>query len=259
MKIDEIKEELTNKYNVPSIEMNELSKKELAQKLEDFQKAETTLDGVVTQQGEDKTIDEVPTIGSKEWTPYVMALFDDSELENGMPRVDALRRVAYFLNNGPFSVVTDVVQVPRVEDNDRATVVVHLDFGGVKISGAADVYVGNTDRQFAKHPIATAETRAEGRALRKALGLTKILSAEELHNAEPDEPDGMDQRIVSSMLNGLKLMCDRQKIDLFKLAIHLGYEIQTVEDLTKQQGLAISNKLSAYSTKKEEISENVKV
>ena len=43
----------------------------------------------------------------------------------------------------------------------------------------ADVWHGNTDDLFCAHPVATASTRAEGRALRKALKI-RCLAAEEL-------------------------------------------------------------------------------
>lgn len=193
------------------------------------------------------------------WTPYVMQQFDPSELENGNPRTDALRRVAAKLL-GRFCSDTEILQVPEMSNGGRATVVVNLEFikDGLRISGAADTYAGNTPKEYYVHAVATAETRAEGRALRKALMLTKILSAEEMQKPSIDEPNGSDGRILSDMLNSLKLMADRVGIDLFKLSIVEKFNIQVLEDLTHAQGLKLGQEISKIQRKERDITDDIK-
>lgn len=258
MTIDEIKDELINTYQTDENTIKGLKKSELEQLLLE-QKALATAE-VVEDKEQDNADKDRPNIGDVKWTEYVLSLMDKNELEEGMPKVDALRRVAYKLF-GVFSELrTDVIQAPTMENNDRATVsvtIVTLD--GRIVSGAADVYVGNTEKKFAIHPVATAETRAEGRALRKLLGLSKILSAEELDNADPYEANGTDNQISASMISGLKIMSDRIGVDLLGVAKAMNYEIVTLEDLTKTQGVQISNKLSKYHTGQEEVPKELKL
>ena len=86
------------------------------------------------------------------------------------------------------------------ENEKRATVVHTLSYvmndeemeDGLRtrfVTGSADVYWGNCDKIYRNHPVAVAETRAEGRALRRALKLRKVVAAEELVEDAEDNPD----------------------------------------------------------------------
>jgi len=127
-----------------------------------------------------------PSMFSDEWNEYVMAHFHTNELIDGNPICAGLRRVAELLlgdivESGPEQVfpATDGLAP------DRATVVFKVVFDWMNtgqqrvFKEVADVWHGNTDDLFCAHPVATASTRAEGRALRKALKL-RCLAAEEL-------------------------------------------------------------------------------
>lgn len=258
MKINEMREALINS-GVKEEDLKSLKKAEL----EELYKTTIPLETVVVTQevnlmpSEPGEIKDTPKITDPEWTDYVMGLMTDKEKEGDNPKVDGLRRVATLLL-GDFSTKTDVLQVPSIENSNRATVVVTVTFGRTSTSGAADVFGGNTARDYAVHAVATAETRAEGRALRKALKLTKVLTAEEMSKAEKDEANGTDSRIQSGMLNGLKLMADKLGVDVQKVALKQGYEVNTPEDLTSTQGLAIANVLGQYNREKETIPPEVK-
>lgn len=261
-KINELREQLVE-LGKSQDEVDKMGKKELNELLLQLaaDNAKDILDTAVSNQqaSSQSNGQEKPEIGSQKWTDYIISLCDKGELENGMPKVDALRRVAYG-EFGLFSIETDVIQVPMPENNYRSTVVVKLLLpNGRTIFGAADVFSGNTEKKFANHSVATAETRAEGRALRRALGLTKILSAEELKDADADENDGTNGKIVSSMLQGLRIMCNRLNVDLEGIVKVMSYNVQSLEDLTRQQGIEISNKLTSYQTGKEQIPEQVKI
>jgi hypothetical protein len=92
-----------------------------------------------------------------------------------------LRRVAeLLLGTVIYSGPTQVYPPKDDGTHGRATVVWKVEFAnGVCFSDVADCWEGNTDDAFCAFAVATAATRAEARALRKALRL-KAVSAEEM-------------------------------------------------------------------------------
>ncbi len=198
-----------------------------------------------------------PEITDPKWTDYVLSLVADNEKENGSPRTDALRRVAVHLL-GHFNSETLVVQSPGLDG--RATVVVKLSFQNPSktVDGAADVCTANTNRDFAVHAVATAETRAEGRALRKALLLTRVLAAEELQGPTVDEPRGTDIRIQTGMVTGLIMMCRAVGVDLNRIVAHK-FKLDSPEDMTQKQGLELSSTIDKYKRKEEVVPDEVKI
>ena len=127
-------------------------------------------------------------IYSPEWADHVMTLFSEDELSDGKPLVKGLRRVAGMLFNGIRS--SGPVQVfPPKDDNQigRATVVYEVVFGnGVRYAEVADCWHDNTDDFVLVYAMASASTRAEGRALRKALNIN-VVSAEEITSKDTTE------------------------------------------------------------------------
>lgn len=262
MKVKELKEQLANHgYDIDTLD--KLKKPELDELYKSIGENNKLLDAaeIIEEESQDgqKPEEQTPTIDSPEWTDYVISLLDKKEMDNGMPKTEGLRRVARKLL-GVFSIRTNIHQIPTIDNAGRATVQVSLEFntayGSLVYDGAADVFSGNTQKEFAKHAVATAETRAEGRALRKALNLTKVLAAEEMYDAEPDEPNGTDKRIATGMLNSLNIMCDRVGVDLIKVAVFNDINIQVPEDLTNDQGIRISDIISKY--KREGVPDEVK-
>ncbi len=244
-------------------EIESMGKKELqsfADKLNTFEKTLENVQEIPTEvQTEDENAEKAPTPIDSEWTDYVLSKLTEQEKDpQGNPKVDGLRRVAELLL-GSFSILSNVVKTPTFDSG--ATVVVTLEFvdrfGQMKIiQGAADVSTINTVTPYCHHPVATAETRAEGRALRKALKLVGKLAAEELQNADPDEPSGTDGRIPNGMINGLKMMCNKLNLDLDRIAER---EFKSsVADLTRGQGLKIGKIVSQYNSGEREIEDDVK-
>ena len=125
-------------------------------------------------------LDDVPPITSPEWNDYVMALFEKNELIDGMPLSAGLRRVAELVL-GPVRSSGPVQVFPPKDDHShgRATVVWKVEFmNGQSFSDVADCWEGNTDDTFCAFSVATAGTRAEARALRKALRLRSVAAEE---------------------------------------------------------------------------------
>lgn len=147
---------------------------------------------IITEKNINDTVEipevKVPTFADYIWHDFVMEKFEKDELVDGCPTVDGMRRIVELLIGEITDITSHVVQTPDQNNERRATVEVIVGIqcfndrhGGSfrTYSGCADVYYGNADGIYGKHPVALAETRAEGRALKRALRLRKVVSAEE--------------------------------------------------------------------------------
>jgi hypothetical protein len=145
----------------------------------------------------------IPSVFSKEWNDYVLSQFYENELEGGKPTCDGLRRVTEMLVGPIVERRVNIIQAP-VSPNGIATVSVeigvlvtnsnhpayvttsHEYFSKIIEESVADCGQYNTEVPYCAHQSATAETRAEGRALRKILRLRRILTAEESGKVDPE-------------------------------------------------------------------------
>ena len=149
---------------------------------------EKLFEGLETVQDVDTSIKDVvkdagnPDVTSPEWNDYVLSHFEKSEMYDGRPLCHGLRRVAEFLIGRIVSSRPTQVFAPNNNGQEigRATVVWEIIFqNGHVFSDVANCWEGNTDDMFCVFNTATAATRAEGRALRKALRL-RTVAAEEM-------------------------------------------------------------------------------
>ena len=217
----------------------------------------------------EQTAPPVPTIHDVEWTDYVLSFLTDDEKIMGNPTTDGLRRI--------FEKVMDcqiveseskVVQCPSRENEMRATVQFALTFkpnvsntafiDSRSVSGCADVYWGNCDKVFRNHPVAVAETRAEGRALRRALRLRKVVAAEEIATEIEDHPDANTiNKITNNQINFIDVMAQRLNINVVKLFKDHKLEQENVYDVLHQEAVDVIRSLSKYQQNISEIPENI--
>jgi hypothetical protein len=232
-------------------------------------------ESVLTEIPEDELLsqkpeDETPTYGSAEWSDYVMSHFERNELVEGNPICAGLRRVAELLlgdviESGPEQVfpATDAL------GPGRATVLYKVAFnwmnsGEVRIwKDVADVWHGNTDDLFCAHPVATASTRAEGRALRKALKV-RCLAAEELAKKDIVEIVQQsvtvtdDSRISLQQIQFIDTKCSQLDIDILKF-INIGENTyNSINDVTKDCAKMMVKHLNNYQNSNKEIPNNIK-
>lgn len=206
-------------------------------------------------------------INDLEWNDYVLGLLSDEEKIDGNPTTDGLRRIFEIALN---CVITDsssnVVQSPSPENEKRATVVHsltyvlnHNDGGDIalnvrSVSGSADVYWGNCDKVFRNHPVAVAETRAEGRALRRGLRLRKVVAAEELAKDIEDHPDGDTiGKISHNQINFMDILAKRINVNLKELMLDLSIDPSNINNVTHENAVNILRELSRYQQNVETI------
>lgn len=172
---------------------------------------------------------EIPDILSPEWNDYVMQFFTDKELIDGNPLTAGLRRVAEMLVGEIISSrPTDILRTETGDPIGRTTVTYEVQFlvtNGEKeyiktYADVADVWAGNTDDMFAVHAAATAATKAEGRALRKALKI-RAVAAEELCKKDVSQFLGQqsnqhEERIKGEQIKYIDINCKKMDIDVMK-------------------------------------------
>ncbi len=194
-----------------------------------------------------------------EWNDYVLGLLSDDEKIDGNPTTDGLRRIFEIaLNCRLIRSQSKVAQSPDISNEKRATVVhsitYHLndanadipDLNTITVDGAADVYWGNCDKVYRNHPVAVAETRAEGRALRRALKLRKVVAAEELANSIEDDITGDSvSKISNNQINFIDVMSKRLNINPINLLSNMNLP-NNVRSLMHEDGVSIIRELSKY-------------
>ena len=260
-----IREELVSDYEFTQNSVGSLEYPDLVDTLKTARAAENQFNNIEVEtdvsSSEDEDGDEIEMAPySHEWTNHVLGILRENEFINGNPTADGLRRAATVVF-GDFNSYTNVIQCPDVMNSGRATVVVNIRFRNrpeMDCDGAADVFYGNTEKTYAVHPVATAETRAEGRALRKALRLTKTLAAEEVTIGDEDGNIGTDGPIPQTMLDSMLVLCDRVKVNIDATMAVMGFDVSAPQKLRQKDGIAICNKIAKWARREEDMPDAVK-
>ncbi len=205
------------------------------------------------------------------WNDYVLGLLSDDEKIDGNPTVDGLRRVFEIaLECVLVSSTSTVVQSPDPNNEKRATVVHSITYGFKKplydnealniitVDGSADVYWGNCDKTYRNHPVAVAETRAEGRALRRALKLRKVVAAEELASSVEDDIDNNSvTKISSNQINFIDTISKRLNINVIKLLAIMDLSVDNIHSISHDDAVKIIRELSKYQQTIDSIPTNI--
>jgi hypothetical protein len=208
----------------------------------------------------EESVEKIVTPNDLEWTDHVLGLLSDDEKIMGNPTTDGLRRIFEIaLDCTVIGADSEVTQSPSPENERRATVTHSLTFilnndtipESTKyrtVSGAADVYWGNCDKIYRNHPVAVAETRAEGRALRRALKLRKVVAAEELSkdiDTEHLEENNLG-KINSTQINFFDVFGKRLDINLHKLLKKLAIDSNNIYNIAYDDAVKTITTLSSY-------------
>ena len=194
---------------------------------------------------------------SPEWDDFVMGQFVDSELADGHPRANGLRRVAELLLGDIIeSIPIDIHPVAIRDETQRSTVgysIKFLWFDGSERTYAdvADVFSGNQDPDFLIYSVATAATRAEVRALRKALKLKKC-AAEEIgpkndrteSRTKATVQDNMEESISTQQIKFINKRCSDLDINVLKLLNKGQEQYDVIEEMTKSEAKLLIDFLS---------------
>lgn len=201
--------------------------------------------------------------GSKEWNSYIIGMLDESEHIDGYPKVNGLARLVNILGDVISSKATQVI----VSQGDSKSVTINYElaiewklntpigFGNLGYTPQLRVFGGCADctedpnNTFLKHPAAIAETKAYGRALRKALGLTVIAAEEMLSGSSEEVPRAKASSMITVPLQAaIKAKASTLNLDLKEVMAKGGYD-QELSSYTMEEGREIFTLLNSYQQK----------
>lgn len=220
-----------------------------------------------------------PKYGTYEWNEYILGLMEDGELQEGVyPKVEGLRRLANEqLGDIIFSGSIELrSNMPEDQENSgRAYCVYEVQIEWSRLlagkyidinseifqvrtfRGVGGAYKGNTPKPpYYKFPEAIAETRAESRALKKALGL-RVLTADEKMEEEEDFSDDSMNETQKAVIT---TKCRALGIDPEKLSQHVLNK--TFDVLLRTDAASLIQQISKYqsnNTGSKEIPKEIKV
>lgn len=208
------------------------------------------LSGPESPDEEDEVPKEIPDKTDKGWSQYVMSQFADDELDGLSPRLEGLRRVAELLLGCVIEERSELISSPTMENGERACAKCTLIFSSGKIFEAlADAYPGNCTKDFTIYPVAMADTRAKGRAYRAALGLKRVVAAEEIGIVSGDE-ENINQSISVGQQTAIMLLSDRLGVSIKKLLEDneiicvLNNGFPDLKSITYSEALVVLNRLN---------------
>ena len=250
--------EEAKKIGIEDEEIGKPKRKELIEMIRNFK--DSIACGPSIDEASDLIV--IPKMGDENWTEHVLSLCRKDEMQDGNPTLFGLRRIAQQLISRIVECRTLVKQIPNPTNNFTSTVVVEVTFtnyGGGKgglWSGAADVSKDNCMEEYAKHPTATAESRAEGRALRKALGIN-VHTVDEVGISPVDVND--DGLISSNQVSSIDMMATtRLNISISALLSSLGITDRATDELTVKEGIQVLGKLQDFFNNPESIPQEIK-
>lgn len=225
----------------------------------------------VVAKNEDAKANTNPSITDLEWTDFVLQQLSDDERIQGNPTTDGLRRIfEKVMNCSVLQSDSNLVQAPEPSNDKRASVVHTITWYDLNpetdenckiktVSGAADVYWGNCDKVYRNHPVAVAETRAEGRALRRALRLRKVVAAEEIaENVEDDIGADNVNKITNNQINFIDVLAKRLDINVLELLKILNIDNSNIKNVLHHDALGVIRELSSYQQKTDDIPDSIK-
>ncbi len=198
-----------------------------------------------------------PSPSDVEWTDFVLGKMTVKEKFGNRPKCDGLRRVFGAVMGDIVESMSRVVQAANIENANRCTVehtirfIKHGDtMGRVRVvTDCVDISTLNTSDPFSRYPTASAGTIAEGRALKKALCLVNVQTAEEM-NAPVATPMESSSPIKPTQKNIITKSASDQNISLDKMLKEMfDAKVITVADISRMSytdAQVVINQLSRY-------------
>ena len=204
-----------------------------------------------------------PSDADAEWSEYLLDQLGDHELINGAPTVDGLRRITEKCFGEIIESRSTIVEAPSGVNGLRCTIchtltiVKHRRLRTVKVDGCVDVLHSKTPYPFKDHLVATADTRAEGKALRRALKI-RVITAEELQSESEEEVLVSEEAINDQQILAINQLCKRLDVSVEGLVKMKCQAAENINSINNLEARLLISQLSEFQRKPDSIeNENV--
>lgn len=215
-------------------------------------------DKVEYDQNELSTHPKRPKEHDPEWSEYLLDQLSDSELINGAPTVDGLRRITEKCFGEIIGSRSEIIDTPTAQNNQRCTIKHTLTIAkygtshNIAVDGCVDVLYHKTPYPFKDHLVATADTRAEGKALRRALKI-RVITAEELQNEDEQEALSSDELVNDQQVLAINQLCKRLDISVVPFVTGEYNKTKTINELRNLEARLLISKLSEFQRTPDDI------
>jgi len=210
------------------------------------------VDGEVEDEVRNEVVSDIPSSTDPKWVEYILDQLSDHEMINGAPTTDGLRRVTEKVFGEILVSETDILLERGGGDGSREVTAKHSmtirkyreSCSTISVSACVNVNAEKLPYPFKDHIVSTACTRAEGKALRRALKV-RIYTAEELANTDEENVDDKT-KITDQQILGIKAMCKRNDIDLIKFVKANSNKRKGIRDVANLESRLMLNLLSDF-------------
>lgn len=183
---------------------------------------------------------EVMDCNNPGWTAYIISHLDESEMFQGVPRLDGLRRLVEQFMGRITKMNVHIQPVHTSVLSIVATATVELDDGTIW-SASSDANQYSTQDSFKYRLTAVADNRAKSKVFREILRLKNIQTSEEINASSDLESQDF---IIDSQKIAIHNKCKKLGIDVMKLIKFVEGNAIELGMLRTSQAIKIINKLS---------------
>jgi len=193
--------------------------------------------------------DNSPMLGDPDWTEHVLSMLHKDEVvkKNGAPRTEGLLRIARQLCPG---LTFNKPEVHGVSEHYAAVTCCAV-YDGCSFYGSAEVHSNNTDAPYNKYPLASAETRAIGRAVKRLLGINVITAEETSKVADLTIPSSDENRtegsITSTQIKMVDSLSKKLDIGVRQVVTNILGHHESISELSHAEGLRVLEQLDAWT------------
>ncbi len=232
-----------------------------------LENAEVVPDSLQIEKEKEKEEESPPLPTSPEWSDFVMTHFLEDELVEGRPKVAGLRRVAELLLGRIIVSKSSVVSCEQDKNGARCAVVEHTislerwvgeELIPIIYQDVASVNHDNCEPAFLCYDVATAATRAEGRALRKALKLKTITAEEAKGKAANTHVEEAPRTISSTQVNTLDIKCRQLNINLLSFVNMGENQYKDIMDIPFDKAIGMIKVLNQYQQEVKPIPDKIR-